>query len=298
MNNVFNYSKEEFFLNSFPFYIKKISYGADSHIVMHTHDFLEIAYIYNGNGLHIINGKEHLVEKGEIFIINTEMAHSFYPIDKENSSNLMIFNCLFLPEFIKGIDFESGLFKDIINMFLYKSIYYDEIIHEADVKLTGNDIHDFNSLYENMLSEFTVKALGYEEILKISLCELLIKIYRVYVAKEISYAKFKKQELILEVVNYLKDNYYANINIEKISKMSLLSKSHFSKLFKASVGMSVFEYLQKLRIEKACELLVQNEKSIVNIAETVGYCDYRYFNKIFKKVTGKTASTYKKQFII
>ncbi|MDF2717560.1 MAG: AraC family transcriptional regulator [Paenibacillus sp.] len=59
--------------------------------------------------------------------------------------------------------------------------------------------------------------------------------------------------------------------------------------------MSVFEYLQKLRIEEACRLLAEGSDKITDIAGTVGYGDYRFFNKTFRKMTGMTAQQYRKK---
>jgi YesN/AraC family two-component response regulator len=59
--------------------------------------------------------------------------------------------------------------------------------------------------------------------------------------------------------------------------------------------MSVFDYLQKLRIEEACRLLEERSDKITDIAGQVGYGDYRFFNKTFRKVTGMTAGEYRKK---
>ena len=72
-----------------------------------------------------------------------------------------------------------------------------------------------------------------------------------------------------------------------------LSPYYFSKLFKEETGENFIEYLTKLRIQKAKELLVDKEKSMKEICGQVGYSDPNYFSRIFKKSVGVTPTEYR-----
>jgi len=58
--------------------------------------------------------------------------------------------------------------------------------------------------------------------------------------------------------------------------------------------VTVSEYIQKIRIEEACNLLRNSNYKVILIAQMVGYKDIKHFNEIFKKITGMTPSSYKK----
>lgn len=70
-------------------------------------------------------------------------------------------------------------------------------------------------------------------------------------------------------------------------------KTDFMGVFKSVTGTTVISYLQALRIEKACHMLKQTDKTVIEIAEAVGYSDIKYFYSIFKKITGKLSKNFR-----
>ncbi|MDO5409652.1 MAG: response regulator [Lachnospiraceae bacterium] len=72
-----------------------------------------------------------------------------------------------------------------------------------------------------------------------------------------------------------------------------VSPSYFSSIFKQETGQSFINYLTKVRMDKACELLRCTTLRIVDVGERVGYSDSHYFSATFKKVIGKTPKEYK-----
>ena len=104
-----------------------------------------------------------------------------------------------------------------------------------------------------------------------------------------------KFQLINNSMTYLKNNLSSKLSLEEISQHVFLSKSYFASVFKDITGISVFDYIQKLRIEKACSILLESRDKITEISKAVGYNDYRFFNKTFKKITGLTAMEYREK---
>lgn len=297
METVIKLKSSDNFKRGFPFYIAKCFYENYEDIKLHAHEFIEVVYVCNGKGIHIINGMKYDVAKGDLFIINSETPHSFYPLDRSNSGHLAVFNCLFLPEFLQGLEMELTLLKEIINIFLYKSIYSEELDYAPDLKVSESLRRDVAEIYDKMYLEYTMEQDGYVDILKLYLSQLLIKIYRAYKAANPNQTEGceYKHRLILEALDYLRTNYINKLNLDEVSTHVFLSKSYFCSLFKKETGMSVIEYLQKLRIEKACRLLQNDTCKITDVAEKVGYTDYRFFNKTFKKIMGMTAQNYRNQ---
>lgn len=287
---------DEVFDDNIQFTIFKYTYNNFKQIQMHYHDFIEIAYVCNGKGIHILGDKRYEVSKGDLYIINFDTPHSFFPLDMKNSGNLIVFNCIFLPEFIESLNIQSNIFKEIVNIFLYKSIYSAELEYSPDLKIADDSINDINSLFERMYTEYSLKSDNYVDLLKIYLCELLLKIHRIY--KTHGYLNsgknnYCRQQLIYDAINFLRENHSSKLNLKEISHYFFMSKSYFSLMFKKATGMSVIEYVQNLRIEKACRMLVESDEKVTNIAESIGYTDYGFFNRTFKKITGLTAQEYR-----
>ena len=296
---ILNLTSESIFPSKdLPFYIGKYYHTNFSDLKIHTHDFIEIVYVYDGKGYHIYNNVTYPVSKGELYIINSRTPHCFYPTDKSNSEHLVVYNLCFLPEFISSINIHLPILVELTDIMLYKSLYPDEIIYSPDLKLSGSMRTKIEQLYEKMYLEFTSKGINYVELLRLSLCELLLKIHRFYqqnhASPESAVIKYRHQ-LIPDCIQYLRENYSKKVTIEELSNNFFLSKSYLSSLFKKATGSGVVEYLQHIRIERACELLTNTTLSITEISTQVGYTDYRFFNKSFKKITGVTAHEYRKK---
>lgn len=288
---------ESIFEDNIPFKINKYSYDNYEELTLHSHDFIEIAFVFSGKGTHVFGNQRQPVSKGDLFIINIDTPHCFYPNDKGNSDNLKVYNCMFMPEFVKNLEIKIELLQSIVNIFLYKSIYSEEIGHSPDLSLSGSYIKEIENVFEEMHSEYNKKDEGYIDLLSLLLCKLLILLYRAYKKQNTTSnnADLYRRHLIHQSIEYLNENYSNKLSLDDICQHVFLSKSYYSSLFRKVTGISVFDYIQKIRIEKACELLSKSSDKITDIAYAVGYSNYRFFNKTFKKVMGIAALEYRKK---
>ena len=103
------------------------------------------------------------------------------------------------------------------------------------------------------------------------------------------------QSWIQPVKEYCEKNYTEPISITIVSDMLHISPSYFSTLFKKVTGENFTAYVTSLRLEKACEQLTATEKNISDIAIDVGYSDYFYFAKVFRKHFRATPTEYREQ---
>jgi two-component system, response regulator YesN len=102
----------------------------------------------------------------------------------------------------------------------------------------------------------------------------------------------------LKAEEYIKSNYHnENISLNSVCKHLLLSTSYFSMIFKNHTGVTFIEYLTRIRVEKAMELLKVTNLKAYEIANQVGYSDSHYFSSIFKKATGLTSTEYREKIL-
>lgn len=102
------------------------------------------------------------------------------------------------------------------------------------------------------------------------------------------------QSVLDRIVGEIQKSYTDNITLTEFSEKYGISIGHLSSLLKAELGLSFSEYLAAKRVQKAKELLADETLSLDEIADHVGYHDYFYFIKVFKKVTGISPSKYRK----
>lgn len=100
--------------------------------------------------------------------------------------------------------------------------------------------------------------------------------------------------LAVEFVHYIQLNYSSNLTVEEIADALGITKKALYKVCERSLHLPPKQYLIYYRIEKACARLKIGDQSIQEIAESVGYANQFYFAKEFKRITGMTASEYRK----
>ncbi|MDF2566677.1 MAG: transcriptional regulator, AraC family [Oscillospiraceae bacterium] len=287
---------EETFRNGESIFVNKAFEQVEPHL--HAHSFIEISYVVSGTGLHRVGDKEYTVSKGNLFIINYDIPHEFRSLPGNNQDVLTIYNCAFAPEFLDHSLIGSKDFSSITNHLLFKSLFPDELENPVDINLLEEDNREIASIYDKMYREYQLMNPGYIELLRAYLTELLIIVFRLYRNINSSYTsnslEKNRNQLIENVINYLRTNYASEIKLEELSLMAFISKNHFCKIFKKSTGMTVLEYTQKARIEEACKLLKTTDKKIIEIASLVGYSNLKYFNEVFKRHIGNTPGEYRK----
>ncbi len=97
-----------------------------------------------------------------------------------------------------------------------------------------------------------------------------------------------------QICRYIKSHLEEDLSREDIATHVGLSPEYVSRLFKQETGVNLVSYLQTVRLGTACEWLTHSGLSISEIAARLGYDNFAYFSKIFKKYTGLTPSAYRK----
>ena len=100
--------------------------------------------------------------------------------------------------------------------------------------------------------------------------------------------------MIDNVLSEIREHYMEDISLTSLSAKYNISMGHLSKLIKEQLSVNFSDYIASLRIQRAKELLRDDSLSIQEISEIVGYNDYFYFTKVFKKVEGISPSKYRK----
>lgn len=95
---------------------------------------------------------------------------------------------------------------------------------------------------------------------------------------------------------YIKNHYTENIKLEDISQYAAVSKNYFCAVFKKKTGLTIWEYLTNIRMEKAKELILNFPLKNYEIASKIGYDDPAYFGRLFKRYTGFNPSEYKEKY--
>lgn len=103
-----------------------------------------------------------------------------------------------------------------------------------------------------------------------------------YTTPEPSPKCMSPEEVVADIRDYIDCNYHQNIKLSILEEKYHFSASYLTKLFNTAYGYSIYEYLLKVRMERAKELLENPNIKVLDIAERLGYSDNHYFSKAFK----------------
>lgn len=100
----------------------------------------------------------------------------------------------------------------------------------------------------------------------------------------------------LSLVDFVNKNYYKDLSLQHLSNEYNINYTYCSELFKKVTGYNFSHYITNIRLRKACEMILETEMSITDISYKVGYNDYHYFAKVFKKNMNMTPSQYRENY--
>jgi len=155
------------------------------------------------------------------------------------------------------------------------------------------------TLLDAMLWEFQNRYRGYSWAIRLKLIELLITLMRDSQFKiSIKNLKPLSSSRIQDAVLYLSTDYMNQITVEDVLDACGLSRSHFHALFKQETGRTFVDYLSWLRCNRAAELLVTTDRTILDIAMECGFNNLSHFYHVFKREKETSPKRYRRQAVM
>ena len=233
----------------------------------------ELVLVTEGKGSIIIGEKRYQIKRGMLFYSGPDVPHSFESDEKE-------------PCCFQAVHFSYA------HVFFHDGIW--DIKQDAQPLLLnpGEELKDYYQIadiFNKLVDCWYAKLPGYEFITKTLLQELLIAIYQNIKKQNRNYSTSLKVE---KIIQYMHQNINNRISLSELSEITQLSSAYLSRSFKEITGYSVIEYFNKIKIDKAKELIIEGDKKVKEIAQVLGFTDEFYFSRIFKKVEGISPSEY------
>lgn len=95
--------------------------------------------------------------------------------------------------------------------------------------------------------------------------------------------------------SYIAENLGERFTLDDLARQAGVSRFHFARLFRVSTGDSPMAYLLKSRIERAKQMLLQDERPVCEIAAALGFCDQSHLTRTFRRLTGVTPREFARQ---
>ena len=243
---------------------------------MHRHVFFELVYVVSGTATHYLMEETTKIQAGDYFIVDKGSIHCYRDV-----RDFQIINCLFLPEYIDRAladcpSLSSLLSNQMLRFGLPVNIQTaDRIFHDANGVI--------GRILKTMEQEYAAKGTGYMELLRCYLTQVLVCAVR---ASEEADRIRTPHRATTAIVDHLRCHYAEPLSLTELSRKLNYTPQYISSLFHKDTGMSLQEFLQRMRIEGACRLIEQGEQQLARIAQAVGYSDVKHFAQVFRRIKG------------
>lgn len=246
--------------------------NSDYKVAPHVQTCHEISYIVAGIGTFYKDGKPYRVKNGEIFLSPYNIMHE---IESSSYNPIRYYYCGFMLD------------KSHPNYYKYAGL-------DASLKTVNNPItmdkYNIHSLFSNIFNEIVMDCTNKDNLLESYFDLLLLLTERNYWYKNTLNEKIEqdyrsKNRLVYDVINYIENNIFNIQNLTDISKHIGYSYSHISQVFTNTMEIPLGSYFQKVRFEKAVELIKSNI-SITQVSEMLGFNSIHSFSRSFKKYYG------------
>ena len=125
------------------------------------------------------------------------------------------------------------------------------------------DYYQINNIFKELVENWLGKFPGYEFITKTLLQRLLFEILLNKRKNSQNYSTSLKVEKIIE---YMQQNIDTKLNLEDLSKLVQLSSTYLTRIFKETTGYSVIKFFNKIKVDKAKELIIEGDKKVKEVA--------------------------------
>lgn len=238
---------------------------------LHSHNFCEIMFVKEGNGLVRIGESELTFSKGDIIALNPKVLHTELIFDTPKRELVFL-----------------GVTRLSVDGYPYNSLVKDAPFRIAQ---TGEFYETLKYYFEQLIAENETKP-DYFTLVSDSLLSIILSFILRLTSPEVD-RMFMAQRSYIAVKEYIDSNFATIDTVDSVCRSLYVNKFYLTHIFKETLGVTPLKYIIQKRLEYAKTLLTTTDKSISDIAKECGYSDVAYFSKTFKRVEKLTPNEYR-----
>lgn len=249
----------------------------------HIHPMYEIYYLLSGTRKILYDDSIYVLRDGDLVFIPMNTIHKTSHINDKTHERIVV---TFSSEPMSGLKHEAS------GAYLREVFYSEPVMH-----FSGADRSYVEGLLNKMLTEYERPDHFSDLSIRNCLQELMISLIRYKRHRRDEYIQDinTTDRLMQEAARYIRNNYMYDISLDSTANYVNLSPTYLSRKFKSSTGFGCREYLVLVRIQAACVMLVETNKTIIEIASACGFRNSNYFGDVFKKEKGLSPLQYRKR---
>ncbi len=271
---------ESFFIGIFQDHIEQTAW--------HYHQEFELSFITEGSGKRIVGDSVESFHPGDLIFIGPRIPHVWISGEMARTQHsgrtlesvYLLFNQDILPQ-------------ELISLPEFKDVKRAIKLSERGMLIQEDTLNQVSKIMLQLPYQDRMKRL----MLFYEILHIIGNSQSFTLLASEAYVKSKFETSNTRVNNiheFLMNNYREEINLEEIAELVHLAPASVCRFFKSATGQTIFNYLNKIKVDYACNLLMNTDLNIVDISYDCGFNNLSHFNKQFKQITGKTPSQYRK----
>lgn len=248
-----------------------VSFGSHESFGPHLHRRIEINYLKRGRCTMVINSQNVSFNEGDVMVLLPEVSHSF----ESGPTGCTLMQLEFLPDIFDRFSHLLGDYHDVESIYDPKRPRYLKLINNTE----------FTASVQAILSELGTNRPSRVLMVTMHYGILLVHLYRRLNELFISGSS---NPILCNIVAYVRENFAGRITVNEVAAHFNITERYMRRLFVKHLDCAPSEYINRLRIEKATELLSDcNERlSIKEICYRCGFSSPQYFSRVYKQATG------------
>lgn len=256
------------------------------HFPSHDHNYIEVFYVCQGSVTHVIGGETVTVRQGELLFLNQYVVHEIFPTQQED----IAINFIILPEFFDTA-FSMIEKNNVLADFLVNTLKEKNGISQY-LYFQVSDNLQIQNLMENMIDSLVHKQRNEDQINQHTMGLVFLHLLNEVRSLKESDPDQYKNMMIMTTLKYIDENYREG-TLTELCDMLNQSISGLSRMIRKNTGHTYKELVQRRRLRKAVELLVETELPVNEIVVLVGYENNSYFYRKFKERYHTTPNEYR-----
>jgi AraC-like DNA-binding protein len=272
---------ESFFIGIFQDNLEKSSW--------HYHNNFEISFITEGSGKRIVADSIEEFQPGDLVFLGRNLPHVWIADKETRTPSNRTLEMVFL-QFTPNV-----LSQQLLVLPEFGNVKRALDFSERGIQIVGQTLNEVSEImlqlpylksFERMLHFFRLMDIIGKSDSNIRLA-----------SDDYMRKRFKTgNKRIAMIHEYLMKNYREEVNLKKLATLVNMAEGSLCRFFKENMGITLFEYLNQIKTEFACKLLMDMDLSIMEVGFDSGFNNLSHFNKQFRKTTGMPPSEYRKQF--
>lgn len=250
---------------------------------IHFHNCLEIGFLYEGNGLFYIDGETISVEAPCVTLIPQNVTH----FSRGAEGSVCHWNWLYVDPVQLLPQLPPHLGNDM-NRFL-QSLSAKQCVYPA------RQHPQVMALIQMIIREIGSDLPYRQDIARELFCAMFLTLLRQKGPASAERPPRREMTSIEPAIAHIAENYMNEISVAALAELCHMSVSHFRRRFKQVLGWAPQEYLQIIRLDRACAMLYNCDLSVTEIAASVGYPSPSSFNRQFQRLYHMSPSRWRQR---